>query len=114
MAWSTLDLSASYKSVFDTMIPHAIQVADPFHVVRLANQALDQCRRRVQNDTMGHRGRRDDPLWRARRRLWMARERLSDEQHDRLMGCCGPVIPARRCGSRGTRKRSCARSTTTP
>ncbi|MFN6118112.1 MAG: transposase [Actinomycetes bacterium] len=67
--WATLDLSASYRTVFDTMLPAAVQVADPFHVVRLGNQALDECRRRVQNDTLGHRGRRDDPLWRARRRF---------------------------------------------
>ena len=37
--WATLDLSSSYKMVFDTMLPDATQVADPFHVVRLANQA---------------------------------------------------------------------------
>ncbi len=84
--WATLDLSASYRTVFDTMLPDAIQVADPFHVVKLANTALDECRRRVQNETLGHRGRRDDPLWRARRRLTIARERLSAEQHDKLMG----------------------------
>jgi hypothetical protein len=40
-----------------TMLPDATQVADPFHVVRLANSKLDECRRRVQNDTLGHRGR---------------------------------------------------------
>ena len=34
IAWATLDLSASYKSVFDTMLPDAVQVADPFHVVQ--------------------------------------------------------------------------------
>ena len=84
--WATLDLSASYRAVFDTMLPDAVQVADPFHVVKLANTALDECRRRVQNETLGHRGRRDDPLWRARRRLTIARERLSDDQHNRLMG----------------------------
>ena len=84
--WATLDLSASYRTVFDTMLPDAVQVADPFHVVKLANTALDECRRRVQNETLGHRGRRDDPLWRARRRLSIARERLSADQHDRLMG----------------------------
>lgn len=84
--WATLDLSASYRAVFDTMLPDAVQVADPSHVVKLANTALDECRRRVQNETLGHRGRRDDPLWRARRRLSMARERLSDDQHARLMG----------------------------
>jgi transposase len=32
--WATLDLSSSYRVVFDTMLPHATQVADPFHVVR--------------------------------------------------------------------------------
>lgn len=84
--WATLDLSTSYRTVFDTMLPDAVQAADPFHVVKLANTALDECRRRVQNETLGHRGRRDDPLWRARRRLTIARERLSAEQHDRLMG----------------------------
>ena len=30
--WATLDLSASYRVVFDTMLPHATQVADPFNV----------------------------------------------------------------------------------
>jgi len=84
--WATLDLSASYRSVFDTTLPDAVQVADPFHVVKIANTALDECRRRVQNETLGHRGRLDDPLWRARRRLSMARERLTDDQHDRLVG----------------------------
>ena len=38
--WATLDLSSTYRVVFDTMLPDAVQVADPFHVVRLANQAL--------------------------------------------------------------------------
>lgn len=76
MRWATLDLSNSYRTVFDTMVPTAVQVADPFHVVRLANTALDECRRRVQNDIVGHRGRKHDPLYRARRRLVMAAEPL--------------------------------------
>ena len=93
--WATLDLSAGYRIVFDTMLPHAVQVADPFHVVRLANEALDECRRRVQNDTLGHRGRRDDPLYRARRRLTMARERLSVDGRERLMGLLRAGDPRR-------------------
>lgn len=84
--WATLDPSASYRTVSYTMLPDAVQVADPLHVVKLANTALDDCRRRVQNETLGRRGRRDDPLWRARRRLTIARERLSAYQHERLMG----------------------------
>ena len=39
--WATLDLSASYRTVFDTMLPDAVQVADPFHVVKLANTSLE-------------------------------------------------------------------------
>ena len=66
IAWATLDLSGPYRSVFDTMLPDAVQVADPFHVVKLANPKLDECRRRVQNETLGHRGRKDDPLYRCR------------------------------------------------
>ena len=30
---------ASYRSVFDTMLPDAVQVADPFHVVRVRHEA---------------------------------------------------------------------------
>jgi transposase len=86
IGWATLDLSASYRTVFDTMLPAAVQVADPFHVVRLANTALDECRRRMQNDIVGHRGRRPDPLYRARRLLTMAAERLSDHRRERLVG----------------------------
>jgi transposase len=84
--WATVDLSASYRVVFDTMLPNATQVADPFHVVQLANTAVDECRRQVHNETLGHRGRRNDPLWRARRRVTIARERQSDSQHERVLG----------------------------
>jgi transposase len=72
--------------VFDTMLPHARQVADPFHVIRLANSKLDECRRRVQNETVGHRGRKDDPLYRCRRLLTKADERLDDKGRTKLLG----------------------------
>ena len=93
--WATLDLSSSYRVVFDTMLPDAVQVADPYHVVQLANHALDECRRRVQNETLGHRGHRNDPLYRARRRLVMARERLTVDGHERLMGLLAAGDPHR-------------------
>lgn len=84
--WATLDLSGPYKTVFDTMLPDATQIADPFHVCRLANQRLDECRRRVQNETMGHRGRKTDPLYRARRLLTRADERLQANGRVKLLG----------------------------
>ena len=81
-----LDLSGPYRKTFDDTLPQAVQVADPFHVVRLANQRLDECRRRVQNQTLGHRGRKVDPLYRARRLLTKAHERLDDRGEQRLRG----------------------------
>lgn len=86
IGWAALDLSSSYRKVYDTMLPDAVQVADPFHVVQLANRMLDETRRRVQHETLGHRGRKDDPLYRARRRLLLARQRLTDDQRDRVAG----------------------------
>ena len=61
--YATLDLSATYKAVFDATVPNAVQVADPFHVVKHATFQLDQCRRRVQQELLGHRGRKGDPLF---------------------------------------------------
>ena len=84
--WATLDLSGPYRLVFDTMLPDAIQIADPFHLVKLANQVLDEVRRRVQNETCGHRGRKDDPLYRARKLLTIAHERLDDTADGKLRG----------------------------
>lgn len=86
IAWATLDLSGPWRLAFDTMLPHAVQVADPFHVTKLANQRLDEVRRRVQNETMGHRGRKDDPLYRSRRLLTRADERLDDRGREKLVG----------------------------
>ena len=39
IGWAALDLSGPYRAAFDTALPHAQQVADPFHVVKLANNA---------------------------------------------------------------------------
>jgi len=84
--YGTLDLSGPYRKVFEVMTPRATLVADPFHVTKLANTKLDECRRRVQNETMGHRGRKSDPLYRCRRLLTKAKERLDDKGHEKLTG----------------------------
>ena len=84
--WGVLDLSGAYRSAFEAALPQAHQVADPFHVVRLANGCIDEVRRRTQNDTLGGRGRKDDPLYRARRLLVAAHERLSERGDAKLRG----------------------------
>ncbi|MTV27961.1 transposase [Nitriliruptoraceae bacterium ZYF776] len=82
----TMDMSGSYRAVADTMLAHAGQVVDPFHLVRTGNERLDETRRRVQNETLGHRGRKADPLYRTRRLLVMADERLTDAARERRRG----------------------------
>ena len=84
--FGTLDLSGPYRHVFEVMVPNATLVADPFHVTKLANTKLDECRRRVQNETLGRRGRKSDPLYRCRRLLTKAKERLDDSGTEKLTG----------------------------
>ena len=84
--WGVLDLSGAYRRTFEVALPQAHQVADPFHLIRLANGCIDEVRRRTQNDTLCHRGRKDDPLWRARRLLIAAHERLSKRGDAKLRG----------------------------
>lgn len=81
----SIDLTDSYRSGLSPHLDHAARVADPFHVVRVANRCLDQVRRRVQNETKGHRGRKDDPLYRIRKLLLKGSERLDDAGRDRML-----------------------------
>ena len=84
--YATLDLSGPYDKVFTDALPWVTQIADPFHFVKLANQKLDECRRRVQQELFGHRGHKLDPLYRARRLLTMAAERPNEKSHEKVMG----------------------------
>ena len=79
-----MDGFTGFKTATAEELPKAVTVMDPFHVVRLAGDALDQCRRRVQQQLHGHRGRAHDPLYRARRTLHTGAELLTDRQLDRL------------------------------
>jgi transposase len=82
--FGALDMSATYAAVYSVMLPQADQVVDPFHVISLANRSLDAVRRRVQTEQTGHRGRRDDPLYRARRVLLRGEEKLDSAATERL------------------------------
>ena len=82
--FGALDMSATYAAVSTVMLPKAAQVVDPFHVISLANRSLDAVRRRVQNEQTGHRGRRDDPLYRVRRVLLRGEEHLDAAATERL------------------------------
>ncbi len=81
----TTDLAESYRAGLDPHLAHATRVADPFHVVRVGNRCLDAVRRRVQQETLGHRGRKRDPLYRIRKLLLAGAERLDEGGHRRML-----------------------------
>ena len=74
--FGALDMSATYAAVYTVMLPNADHVVDPFHVISLANRSLDAVRRQVQTEQTGHRGRKDDPLYRAGRVLLRGEEHV--------------------------------------
>jgi transposase len=82
---AALDPFRGYSSALSGGLPGAVRVLDPFHVVRLGLAAIDDVCRRVQQQTYGHRGRADDPLYRIRRVLRRGAEHLTDTGWARLM-----------------------------
>lgn len=80
-----LDPFRGYANGLVSQLGHATVVVDHFHAIRLANAAIDDVRRRVQQETLGHRGRSGDPLYGIRRLLLCADERLDDRGRARMM-----------------------------
>lgn len=79
-----MDGFTGYKTATLEELPEAVPVLDPFHVVRLGSEALDECRRRVQQELCGRRGRKTDPLYRIRRTLLTGHRLRTPSQQERL------------------------------
>jgi len=79
-----LDPWRGYASALVAPLGHVTVVVDHFHAVRLANTVVDQVRRRIQQATLGHRGRKPDPLYRIRKLLLTAAEQLTQRGRVRL------------------------------
>ncbi len=79
-----MDGFTGYKTATTEELPEATTVLDPFHVIRLAGDALTRCRQRVQQQVHGHRGKTGDPLYRLRRTLLTGVDLLNDRQSARL------------------------------
>lgn len=76
--------SRDSKNAIDDQLQDATSVLDAFHIVKLAGDAPGEVRRRVQQDTTGHRGRKGDPLYQIRLLLRASRDRLTKRQQERL------------------------------
>ncbi|WP_431860918.1 ISL3 family transposase [Micrococcus terreus] len=85
-----MDGFTGFKTAATEEIPEATAVMDPFHVVRLAGDALERCRRRVQQQVHGHRGRKQDPLYKARRTLLTGADLLTEKQYSRIQDLFEP------------------------
>jgi transposase len=79
-----LDPFRGYANGLISRLGHAEVVVDHFHAVALANKAIDDVRRRVQNEALGHRGRTGDPLYGIRRLLLIGDERFNERGRQRL------------------------------
>jgi transposase len=79
-----LDPWRGYANALTARLGHATVVVDHFHAIRLANAVVDQGRRRTQQATLGHRGRKRDPLYRIRKLLLTAAEQLTQRGRVRL------------------------------
>lgn len=82
----SVDPHEGYRSaITDTpLLGDVTMVVDPFHIVRLANQALTRCRQRVQQETLGHRGWKGDPLYNMRKLFLLGAERVDEAGWDRI------------------------------
>ena len=81
---AAVDPFAGYKTAIDDKLEDATAVLDAFHVVKLGTAAVDEVRRRVQQDTLGHRGRTGDPLYGIQTILRAGAENLTEKQRTRL------------------------------
>ncbi|MGH2577613.1 MAG: ISL3 family transposase, partial [Actinomycetota bacterium] len=88
-----IDPFDAYRQAVDESLPQVRLIVDKFHAVRLANQALDAVRRRLQREAGRHRSRHSRSvapsrwgraLFHSRRILVKARERLGQSELDRL------------------------------
>jgi transposase len=84
VAMVALDPWRGYASALVAPLAHATVVVDHFHAIRLANIVADQVRHRTQQATLGHRGRKHDPLYRVRKLLITAAEQLTEHGWARL------------------------------
>lgn len=81
-----MDPCASYRAAVRQSLPNARVAADHFHLVRLANQALTDARRRVSWDTNGRRCRGASPGGPVNRkeelRALLATAKTGRQRHD--------------------------------
>ena len=80
-----MDGFTGFKSAATEELSYARAVMDPYHVVRMAGDALDECRRRIQQELHHRRGRDTDPLYKARRMVHTRSYLLTPHQQHQIL-----------------------------
>lgn len=112
---AALDPFSGYKTAIDnTVDDDAVAVLDAFHVVKLGTQVVDEVRRRVQQDTLGHRGHKSDLLYGVQVILRAGAENLTDKQRARLGAAMEPTRRMTRYSSPSSARNNCAPRTGRP
>jgi len=79
-----MDGFTGFKTAAVEELPQAVEVMDPFHVIKLASETMDQTRQRIQREEHGRRGRKEDPLYQCRRTLTTGLAFATEKQKARL------------------------------
>jgi len=79
-----IDMCSVFAAGIALALPQAAIVVDHFHVVQLANQALDEIRCRITTQLRARRGRKGDGEWDVRSLLTRNREDLSERRFTRM------------------------------
>lgn len=78
-----MDAFAGCKKAARHEVPHAVEVLDPFHIVKLAGDKLTAVRCRLQRERTGRHGTKNDPLHQGRRVLLKTEALRTDKQKER-------------------------------
>jgi transposase len=79
-----IDMCTVFASAITAGLPQATIVVDHFHVVQLANKAVDEVRCRVTTQLRGRRGRTGDEEWDVRNLLTRNQQNLSPRRFTRM------------------------------
>ncbi|SMX79210.1 Transposase [Brevibacterium sp. 239c] len=106
IAHVAMDAFTGYKKAATELVPDAVTVMVPFHVVALVGTKLDETRRCLQTELHGRRGQSGDDLYGIRKTIRTRVGLLSEKQKHRL-DSSSPIIMLRwwRVGS-STKTRS--------
>lgn len=95
------DLAESYRAGLSPHLDHVTRVADPIHVVRVANRCMDTVRRRVQNESWAIADANEIRCSRSARSSSLAPNASPKPAPIGCCSACAPATPTTNCSAPG-------------